>query len=474
MTFSLDSIHRDDSRVRELYAEFIREADGPLVYDRGEAGVDLDEEIAAGPPADLVAPNGVLLLALADGEPAGLGGIRHLDTEIAEVKSMYVAPAFRGTGLGRRILARLDEIALEHGCRAVRLDTSDYLTPAVGLYRAAGYREVPAYNENPKADLWFERTLEADAPNGAASRSLDRDSLMQSLEQQRRALADSIVLTPVDSLPLCLTDRNQTGFLHGLYLTDKIRDSESSKAAPILFGGRGQASQDLHAIHDLLANALGASKGSLRLLSGLHAHTATFMSVSEIGQTVMLLPVKAGGHFNSHAILHRLGLRTIDLPVDERRLCIDRSAALELVRSEQPDFIFIDRSEGLRFEDFAFLGEVRGPRKIFDASHYLPQILTERYENPLAWGFDLMLFSLHKSFPGPQKAGVVSRNDDSLWHSLVSGLSKFVSSSHAEDSYLLGLTLLRQGWLEVYNRAGAGSTVAKAGSAGGSSGSTGT
>jgi GNAT superfamily N-acetyltransferase len=163
VTFSLEPIDHDDPRVQPLYADFIREADGPLVYDREGAGIDLDAEIAAGPPADLVPPNGVLLLALVDDEPAGLGGVRHLDTGVAEVKSMYVAPAFRGTGLGRRILARLDEIALEHGCRAVRLDTSDYLTPAVSLYRAAGYREVPAYNQNPKADLWFERTLRQDA-----------------------------------------------------------------------------------------------------------------------------------------------------------------------------------------------------------------------------------------------------------------------------------------------------------------------
>lgn len=159
MTFTLEPVERDDPRVLDLYADFVREADGPLVYDREEAGIDLDAEIAAGPPADLVPPNGCFLLALADDGAAGLGGIRHLDTEIAEVKSMYVAPAFRGTGLGRRILARLDEIAAEHGCRAVRLDTSDYLTPAVALYLSAGYREVPAYNENPKADLWFERSL---------------------------------------------------------------------------------------------------------------------------------------------------------------------------------------------------------------------------------------------------------------------------------------------------------------------------
>jgi GNAT superfamily N-acetyltransferase len=162
VTFDFEPISRDDPEVQRLYADFVREADGPLVYDREEAGVDLDEEIAKGPPEDLVPPNGVLLLARADGEPAGLGGVRYLNTEIAEVKSMYVAPPFRGCGLGRQILARLDEIALEHGCRTVRLDTSDYLTPAVGLYRSAGYREVPAYNENPKADLWFERALRQD------------------------------------------------------------------------------------------------------------------------------------------------------------------------------------------------------------------------------------------------------------------------------------------------------------------------
>jgi GNAT superfamily N-acetyltransferase len=159
VTFSLEPIDRDDPRIQPLYADFIREADGPLVYDRGGAGIDLDVEIAAGPPPDLTPPDGVLFLATVDGEPAGLGGVRHLDTDVAEVKSMYVAPAYRGGGLGRRILARLDEIAAEHGCSAVRLDTSDYLTPAVGLYRSAGYREVPAYNENPKADLWFERSL---------------------------------------------------------------------------------------------------------------------------------------------------------------------------------------------------------------------------------------------------------------------------------------------------------------------------
>jgi ribosomal protein S18 acetylase RimI-like enzyme len=72
---------------------------------------------------------------------------------------MYVAPAHRGRGLARALLTELEGIAHSHGCKATRLDTSDYLTEAIGLYRAAGYREVPDYNANPKASLWFERQL---------------------------------------------------------------------------------------------------------------------------------------------------------------------------------------------------------------------------------------------------------------------------------------------------------------------------
>ncbi len=152
---TFDRVRPDDPEVAPLFAAFIREADGPLDVD-----LDIEAEIAAGPPRDLTPPGGVLLLARVDGEPAGLGGVRHLDTDVAEVKTMYVDPAQRGRGLARAILEELEGIAAERDCRATRLDTSDYLTGAVALYRAAGYHEVPSYNENRKANLWFERPLQ--------------------------------------------------------------------------------------------------------------------------------------------------------------------------------------------------------------------------------------------------------------------------------------------------------------------------
>jgi glycine hydroxymethyltransferase len=280
--------------------------------------------------------------------------------------------------------------------------------------------------------------------------SLTREDLLRSLARQRERLADSIVLTPVDSLPFLLADREHTGFLHGVYLTDKVRDRDAKKDAPIQFPGRDDAARDLAAIHRLLAEAFGGTTASLRILAGLHAHASTFMSIASPGDCVLLLSEEAGGHFNTHSILERLGLRLIDLPIDYDHLCIDRAATLELVERTRPDFVFVDRSEGLRYEDFAFLGALDGPVKIFDASQYVTPIVTGRYTTPLAWGFDLVLFSLHKSFPGPQKAGIVGREDGDLWRRLLQGLSTLVSSSHAENSYLLGLSLLRERWLEDY------------------------
>src|SRR3954452_16264421 len=97
-SIALEPIGLEAPEVGPLFDAFIREADGPLDID-----LDIEAEIAAGPPPDLTPPGGVLLLARGGGEPAALGGVRHLEAEVAEVKTMYVDPAHRGRGLARAI-----------------------------------------------------------------------------------------------------------------------------------------------------------------------------------------------------------------------------------------------------------------------------------------------------------------------------------------------------------------------------------
>ena len=72
---------------------------------------------------------------------------------------MWVSSSARGLGLGRRLLGELETSAARSGATIVHLETNRALTEAIALYRSAGYREVPAFNDEPFADHWFEKRL---------------------------------------------------------------------------------------------------------------------------------------------------------------------------------------------------------------------------------------------------------------------------------------------------------------------------
>jgi putative acetyltransferase len=90
----------------------------------------------------------VRFLALRDrGAVVAIGAIQAVDDETAEIKRMYVVPHARGKGYGRTMLAALEEYAAARGHTRTRLETGSYLPVALGLYRAAGYRAIPAFGE---------------------------------------------------------------------------------------------------------------------------------------------------------------------------------------------------------------------------------------------------------------------------------------------------------------------------------------
>jgi ribosomal protein S18 acetylase RimI-like enzyme len=125
---------------------------------RFEGGFDPALGISAS-DEELTPPAGLLLLADLHGEAVGCGVLKFGPGAPAHIKRMWVAPAVRGLGLGRRLLAELENHAAAGGARTVRLETNRSLDEAIGMYRKAGYREVPAFNDEPYAHHWFEKDL---------------------------------------------------------------------------------------------------------------------------------------------------------------------------------------------------------------------------------------------------------------------------------------------------------------------------
>jgi ribosomal protein S18 acetylase RimI-like enzyme len=89
-------------------------------------------------------------------EPIGCAGLK---PDTGDIKRMWVAPAARGLGVGRRLLAELEAYARAHGLSAVRLETNGSLAEAIALYRSSGYVEVEPFNDEPYAHHWFAKSL---------------------------------------------------------------------------------------------------------------------------------------------------------------------------------------------------------------------------------------------------------------------------------------------------------------------------
>jgi putative acetyltransferase len=80
------------------------------------------------------------------GRPAGCGGVLLVGREYAEVKRMYVRPAFRGRRIGRLMLDHLVEHARQHGLTVIRLETGIHQREAIALYEARGFRKIPPFS----------------------------------------------------------------------------------------------------------------------------------------------------------------------------------------------------------------------------------------------------------------------------------------------------------------------------------------
>lgn len=104
-------------------------------------------------------PTGALLLAYSADVAIGCAGIRALNKNVAELKRMFVLPAFRKFKIGKTLLQLSLNTAKQLGYISIRLDTLPSMKQAQELYRALGFYEIEPYRYNPVEGTVFMEQL---------------------------------------------------------------------------------------------------------------------------------------------------------------------------------------------------------------------------------------------------------------------------------------------------------------------------
>jgi len=138
--------HDDLTGVAGLMAGYLAEIRHHLLTGYGvaleDATPDGDLLVEIGP---LLEPPQALYLAEVDGQPAGTGGLKELAPAVAEIKRMYVDPAYRRHGVARAVLRRLIDDARAGGYGTLRLETTVWMIEAHALYRSCGFVDAAPF-----------------------------------------------------------------------------------------------------------------------------------------------------------------------------------------------------------------------------------------------------------------------------------------------------------------------------------------
>ncbi|RYD74547.1 MAG: GNAT family N-acetyltransferase [Verrucomicrobiaceae bacterium] len=95
----------------------------------------------------------------AEGPVIGTIALRRLDEDCSELKRFYLLEAWRGMGLGKRLLETAIAHARDQGFARVRLDTTLKSEAAIRLFEAEGFTRIERYNDDRFAELFFELVL---------------------------------------------------------------------------------------------------------------------------------------------------------------------------------------------------------------------------------------------------------------------------------------------------------------------------
>ena len=129
--------------IRALFLEYARGLNFNLCFQNFDREL---EEL----PGPYGLPHGRLILCEVDRRPAGCIAVKRLGSGVCELKRLFVRPEFRRRKLGLKLTQHIIDEARSIGYTVMRLDTiRGTMDNAIALYESLGFREIPAYYQNP-------------------------------------------------------------------------------------------------------------------------------------------------------------------------------------------------------------------------------------------------------------------------------------------------------------------------------------
>lgn len=351
-----------------------------------------------------------------------------------EIRRLFVLKKVQNKGYGKKLITLAIEYAIKQNASQLKIAVMEKGKAVQHLMDEFEFFPTKQYN-NSSADIFFKRDLTLDYIYNFK------------LKQLTQAFKNSIILNPTENIPF-YNEMYDTRFFEGLYVSERLKDINDK----VIFAGRYEYIEFFEYIKQEWKKRLKAYDVDLKTLAGLNAHLILFLCILSPNDTVMLLPEICGGHFSTEQILRNLGANVVQMIPDKKNFRVNIQQTRTLIEAAKPNYIFVDRSEGLLYEDFSWLKDYPDIYKIFDASQYLTQILLEQYISPFDMGFDMIVSTLHKNYPGPQKGIIAVKRDENIWKSYLKDAKTYISNTHPMHIANSVIPLLNEEDLISYSR----------------------
>lgn len=153
ISYILAETNSDYAAAASLFKEYVAWLNIDLTFQHfDEELLELEEMYAL--------PRGGIILCKDENKFVACVGIRRLDQKTAEMKRMYVQPAFQRKGIADELVKRSLQLAKRCNYKLVKLDTLNTMMPAMNLYKKYGFTETKAYYHNPNDTVvYFEKIL---------------------------------------------------------------------------------------------------------------------------------------------------------------------------------------------------------------------------------------------------------------------------------------------------------------------------